>query len=267
MKKYNFKFAGVALSDFCGVTTKRPPREIAQYDFTLLDIPGRSGSEYIDNKRYKNVPMTREVGFAQHSYNYVEDLVEKVITWLAYHQGYQEFEDSDHPGMITYAVLTNFPEVQTILRRHHTASLKFSRVPFWYEKQSLEYQNVSSLYYGVTLNNLFPILSKPVFKVVLLSTVTTSSTFTLRFNGTDDYQYKMSDLPLLTSNNDIRRYMTIDTENEVIKMSTAATGGDIAYGNAAMTKGFSPGSNSVSVPIGFQNTVESLSVMPRWRCL
>ena len=265
MKKYNFKFAGVALSDFYGVTTTRPPREVAQYDFTLLDIPGRSGSEYIDNKRYKNVPLTREIGFAQHTYAYVDNLVEKVINWLAYLQGYQEFEDSDHPDMVTYAVLTNFSEVQTVLRRHHRATLKFSRVPFWYEKKGLVAKSASNLLSGVTLNNRYPIISKPIIEVVLQTSISNSNSFTLRFNGTD-YLYKMSALPYHTGSQ-VRKYMFFDFENEEIRMSTAESGGNVKYADADMPEGFVPGENSVCIYAGYSNTVANLYVTPRWRCL
>ena len=268
MKNYNFKFAGIALSDFCGVTTSRPPREVAQYDFTLLDIPGRSGSEYIDNKRYKNAPMIREIGFAQHSYAYIDNLVEKIINWLAYSQGYQEFEDSDNPGMVTYAVLTNFVEVQTILRRYHRATLKFSRVPFWYEKDGLKEKVLTdNLYSGITLHNRYRIESKPIVKVKLYSTVTSSNAFTLRYNGAEDYIYRLSDLPLTTEGGALRRFITIDFENEETLMSTSESGGDAEYIDVGMPLGFTPGPNSVSVFGGYNSTVESLSIIPRWRCL
>ena len=273
MRNYNFKFAGVALSDFFGVTTTRPPREVAEYDFSLLDIPGRSGSEYLDNKRYKNVPMIREIGFAQHSYNYIDNLVEKVINWLAYRQGYQEFEDSDHPGMITYAVLTNFNEVQTILRRHHKATLKFSRVPFWYDKAGLNpivvEGNATNNY--LVLNNLNPIESKPLIEIVLKSSVTSASSFEMKyiFGGTEteDYTYNLSSLPITTANSTLRKYIFFDTENEEVRLSTAETGGDIAYADVSMIKGFKPGKIQLCVWSGYSTTTDAMKIVPRWRCL
>ena len=268
MKKYNFSFAGTALSGFCGVTTKRPPREVALYDGTLQDIPGRSGSEFIDNKRYKNVPFTREIGFAKHSYSHIDDLVEMVIDWLAYLHGYQEFEDTDHPGMVTFAVLTNFGEIQTLLRKYHTATLKFSRVPFWYEKDGLKEKVLTdNLYSGITLHNRYRIESKPIVKVKLYSTVTSSNAFTLRYNGAEDYIYRWSDLPLTTEGGALRRFITIDFENEETLMSTSESGGDAEYIDVGMPLGFTPGPNSVSVFGGYNSTVESLSIIPRWRCL
>lgn len=254
---YNFIFAGVALSDFCGVTTKRPPREVAQYDFTLLDIPGHNGSEYIDNKRYKNAQMIREIGFAQHSYAYIDNLVEKIINWLAYSQGYQEFEDSDHPGMVTYAVLTNFAEVQTILRRYHKATLKFSRVPFWFPKRSLDAQTVSlsPATPTITFNNPFKIDSRPIFSFTTVAGAQYSFKFTLENSGTTE-EYTYYNVRGSTT-------MIIDCEEEILKL---VSNGSTAYKDLTIPKGFNTGSTVFNLTVG-KSGLSSISIAPRWRCL
>lgn len=257
MKNYNFKFAGVALSDLGGVTTERPPREVAQYDFTLLDIPGRSGDEYIDNKKYKNVQMTRKVGFVERSYAHIDDLVEKIINWLAYHQGYQEFEDTDHPGMVTYAVLTNFAEVQTVLRRYHKATLKFSRVPFWYLKSATEAQAVSltPATPTITLNNPFLIESRPIFTFETVAGAHFSFAFTLVNNGITE-QYTYYNVSGSTT-------MVIDCEEEVLKL---ISGGSTTYKDLTIPKHFATGSTTFNLTAG-KSGLSSISIVPRWRCL
>lgn len=257
MKNYNFKFAGIALSDFCGVTTSRPPREVAQYDFTLLDIPGRSGSEYIDNKRYKNAPMIREIGFAQHPYAHIDDLVEKIIDWLAYSQGYQEFEDSDNPGMVTYAVLTNFAEVQTILRRYHKATLKFSRVPFWYDKTALNAQSLdlTPSTPSIMFNNPFKMYSQPIITIQTTSGAPTNIKFELTHNGvTSEYAY---------ANVSGNVTLIFDCVEGVLKV---ISGNSTVYKNNDIPDRFDIGSTTFRLTLG-KSRISAVTIAPRWRCL
>ena len=262
---YDFTFAGQSLSDFFGVTTARPPREIAERDFEMIKIPGRSKLEYIDNKRYENVNMTREIGLIRRPLNAPETIVEDIIDWLTYSQGYQEFEDTDHPGMVTYAVLTNFNEVQTLLRRYYKAKLKFSRVPYWYDKSGLQRQAAADPSVGIQLQNPYWTTSKPLIECVIKQPINNNMQFKLRVNGTD-YLYKMSRLPFYSGQE--RPYMYIDTEDQEIRMQTTEAGANIAYADEAMPEQFEEYYlNSVSIYTGYPDVVTALYVTPRWRCL
>ena len=129
MSKYNFKFGDVWLSEFGGVCTEVPPIEIANKDVTLIDIPNKDGSDCIDNGRYCNVEFTRTVALVGNRISTVQEKAKNLIKHFAYLQGYQKFEDTDHEGMVTQAVLLNLDEVTKNLRTMFTAVLKFSRKP------------------------------------------------------------------------------------------------------------------------------------------
>ena len=253
---YDFTFAGIELSSLHGVTTERPPREVAEYDFELVDIPGRSGSEYIDNKRYKNVPMTRKIGLIQRPATAQDTIVESLIEWLAYSQGYQEFEDSDHPNMVTYAVLTNFAEVQTLLRRYHKATLKFSRVPFWYKKSGLEpiSLDLSQLTPRKNLYNPYKIYSEPIITIHTTEGSPTPVYFQLTHNSvTKNYTY-----PGVSGDVD----MVIDCEEQVLKI---VSGGSVTYYNNEIPQSLEQGWTLFELTD--KQRINSVKITPRWRCL
>lgn len=261
---YDFIFAGSALSSFSGVTIERPPCEIAEYDFELLDIPGRSGSEFIDNKRYKNALMTRNIGLIKRPLSASDTIVEDLIEWLAYRQGYQVFKDSDHPGLQTNAVLTNFNEVQTILRRYHKANLKFSRVPFWYKTDSLSEQHYSysEAKAGIQMTNPYPIDSEPVIRVRLTTVQVVSHV---------DFDVEINDTKI-----------TVDgiyrpaSENSSVVIDSEKQIAYILYHDTNETKTLdidvprdfclSPGNNTVKVTRRLA-TATDVYITPKWRRL
>lgn len=253
---YDFTFAGVALSSLHGVTTERPPREVAEYDFELFDIPGKSGSEYIDNKRYKNVPMTRKIGLIQRPVLSPDTIVEDLIEWLAYSQGYQEFEDSDHPGMVTYAVLTNFAEVQTILRRYHKATLKFSRVPFWYLKTALNPVSIdmSRDPAFINLKNPYKMFAQPMINIVVSEGAQANIIFELTHNDTTKrYSY-----PNVTGNAEL----VFDCEEQVLIVNY---GSAKSFHNNEIPQQLDPGWTKFEIID--KSRISSATITPRWRCL
>lgn len=263
---YDFKFAGVALSSLHGVTTARPPYEVAEYDFELVDIPGKSGSEYIDNKRYKNVPMTRQIGMIQRPISSPDTIIDDLIDWLAYSQGYQEFEDSDHPNMVTYAVLTNFAEVQTVLRRYHKATLKFSRVPFWYPKEGLEPTQIdlSVTVPSISLTNPFKISSKPLIRVEVKDGVTSANQF-IRFNvSTGGSSKNFSYVINRNFYNQTGYTLDVDCDNATVRLYNSSTDD---YISDNLPSEFSVGVSSVSIPESYVQYVKAMKIFPRWRCL
>lgn len=263
---YDFTFAGIELSSLHGVTTERPPHEVAEYDFELVDIPGRSGSEYIDNKRYKNVTMTRKIGLIQRSATAQDTIVENLIEWLAYSQGYQEFEDSDHPNMVTYAVLTNFAEVQTLLRRYHKATLKFSRVPFWYQKEGLEPTEIdlSETAPSISLTNPFKISSKPLIRVEVKDGATSGNQiirFSVTTGGVLRYFNYTINRTIYSGTNYV---LDIDCENATVRLYNSNTDN---YISDDLPSEFSVGVSSISIPVSYVQYVKAMKIFPRWRCL
>ena len=251
---YDFSFADVWLSDLNGVTTARPPHEVAEYDFELVDIPGRSGSEYIDNKRYKNVIMTREIGVLHRNISTPDKTVDNLIDWLAYNQGYKEFWDTDHPYMVTYAALENFTEVNTVLRRYHKARLKFSRHPFWYHEGGLEYTTVPLDGDTPTKDfiNPYKIISKPIIKIV----TTGGSPAYIQYSITTPNGVETTINCVGVPGNST---ILIDVEKKTSKV------GD-TYAPWNTPEGFEPGTNTFKLVSG-KSRVSSIQIMPRWRCL
>lgn len=110
-------YGGHWLSEFGGRLTQLPQIEIAEYDCELIEIPGRSGDIVLDNKRYKNVPFSREIRLANKERLPTRQQIDRFIKWIAYLRGYQEFRDTQHPNCFTQAVLQNTNEVVRELPR------------------------------------------------------------------------------------------------------------------------------------------------------
>lgn len=270
MGRYNFRFAGTSLADLYGVLTETPPREIALYDYKLIPIPGKSGDDYIDNKRYENVTFTRKIGLVNRTGEDPEVIVGRLLDWLSYNQGYQEFEDTDHPGLVTYAVLTNFAEVQTILRRHYRATLQFSRVPFWYSKTGLEpivMNTAAALSEGIVLTNPYPAEAQAIYELVFDTGKSTTDYITLKV-GSVTKTYILSELKYYVDGSSVRRYVTINLEIQEIKAQTTRAGGNIAFSAVSLPPTLKYGEQTdIKILHNHNNALLSMTVYPRWRCL
>lgn len=264
--KEDFKFGDRWLSQFGGVITQSSPIDIATRNVTLKEIPGRSGSECIDNGFYNNVEFSRNIGFINRKSN-TQIMPELLfIDWLAYKQNaYYEFEDTNHPGFITYAVLTNFGEIQKQLRRIHTATLNFSRVPFWYSKTGLIPVYTDShdtmIYSGITLNNPYPEPARPLIKVKVFSESTTIETtsFSLEFNGK---KYSFSKIPYSS----VYDTLYIDCEKEQACVINDRTGEIYKYVDAPIPAPLEHGSTNITLG-GRWAKWGSFEITPRWRRL
>lgn len=135
----SFSFNGVSLSSLGGRITEAPFHTVASRDVDQVKIYGQSGDELIDNQSYNNVPFTVKIAFITYKTAMTaNDIARAVIDWLAPLQGaYYTYTDSWNDGYFTKARLTNFDEVKRELRTLLTATLKFSRVPFWYSNSGL----------------------------------------------------------------------------------------------------------------------------------
>lgn len=140
MSMHNFSFNGMSLSSFGGRLLQPPVHTIARRNTTRVKIYGQSGDEIIDNGSYDNVDFSLQIGFLPHLTNYnAQQLARAVIDWLAPLQnGYYVYRDSLNSGYFTNAQLTNFDEIQRELRTLLTATLNFTRVPYWYADSGTE---------------------------------------------------------------------------------------------------------------------------------
>lgn len=264
--KEDFKFGDKWLSHFGGVITQSSPIDIATRNITLKEIPGRSGSECIDNGFYNNVEFTRNIGFINRKPNLQIMPEQLFVDWLAYKQnGYYEFEDTNHPGFVTYAVLTNFGDIQKQLRRIHTATLNFSRVPFWYLKSGLEpvieEDHSTFLYAGLKLYNPFPEAAQPIIKVKMYSETTTINTtsFKLYINNN---RYSFVNIPYSS----IYDTLFIDCEKKQSCVINNSTGEIYKYVDVPIPASLPQGSNNMSLATEWSQW-GGIEVIPRWRRL
>lgn len=264
---YNFKFAGSALSELYAVCTKTPDAEVAEYDGKYQDIPGKSGDEFIDNKRYKNVEFTREVGFVDRPGATPQDLESQFISWLAYHQnGYFDFEDTDHPGMVVKAGLKNFKEVQRTLRVIHRATLKFTREPFWYSKSGLEsivLDSQAAAETGIILNNPYPAAAELLIDVKIDTTVASSSGayITLKVGS-----YVNTQTYNTLGVSSTRDHIIYDVAKQEVKSQNAA-GTDVRYASIFIPPALPQGETEIKISAATNNSILSMSITPRFRSL
>lgn len=159
---YNFYF-GDFESD--KVFVEPPNVEMAQRDGVLISIAGKSGDEYIDNGRYKNVEFERKISIIKKGNQSVKQIADEVVDALAYLHGYQDFEDTDHEYLFTKAVLTNFAEVNRDMRNLYRATLRFSRIPFWYSNDGNQYQTVPLSTKLKVFKNPYKLVAAPLIEI------------------------------------------------------------------------------------------------------
>ena len=164
----SFSFNGVSLSSLGGRITEAPFHTVASRDVEQVKLYGQSGDEVIDNQSYNNVPFTVKIAF--------------ITYWLAPLQGaYYSYTDSWNPGYFTKARLTNFDEVKRELRTLLTATLKFSRVPFWYSNSGTV--AITTTNGRLTLTNPEAYAAEPVIKITYTGTATNNHRFYLWINN------------------------------------------------------------------------------------
>ena len=254
MARYNFKFGDYWISELGAISTETPGIEIAQRDYELIDIPGKDGADYIDNGRFENVEFSRSISLIGRKDFPVQEKAANLINTYAYLQGYHPFEDTDHNDMVTEAVLTNFNEINRKLRTLNTATLKFSRKPYWYLKSGLEYReidlspSVPTLYF----DNPFLADSKPL--IIFEVNAGTPASFQYRVttaDGEKDYN---------CINISANATLTINCEK-----GTAVINSSI-YAPFDVPDGFGVGRSSFRILSG-KNRISSVRIAPRWRCL
>ena len=276
---YNFSFNGQWLTDFRGLSAKRPPIEIAQRDFKTIDLAGKSGADIVDFGRYKNLDIQREINFG---YNELLDSIHyRIAEWLLSNPGYQEFEDTDHPGLVTYAAVTGLSEAEKKLNRIFRTTVSMTRQPFWFSKDGLEYlpgaNNGTTR--SITLVNPYAFDSRPLIKLTL-------SNGALSDSGKLYFRYKIYDdldtdngttidmvLSGLQGTVGYYNYVLIDIENGVI--AEYQQGGTFVQ-FVKTVDGYDPPLNKLVIPgnkkvyfgiVGYQSNCSKAEYMPRWRTL
>ena len=184
----------------------------------------------------------------------VQDKASTFIQAYAYLQGYQSFEDTDHNDMVTEAVLTNFNEITRRLRTLNTATLKFSRKPFWYLKSGLEYKNIDLTQSLATtsFDNPFPVESKPII------------VFTTTSGAPASFQYR------ITKPNGAVNYTCLNVSgNSTLTIDCEKCSAIVGTSNPApfdIPDCFGVGRSTFQLISG-ADRIASVKIAPRWRCL
>ena len=244
----DFTFNGISLRSFGGRITEAPFHTVASRDVDQVKIYGQSGDEVIDNKSYNNVPFSVKIAFLTYkTAQTANDIARAVINWLAPLQGaYYAYTDSWNTGYFTKARLTNFDEVKRELRTLLTATLKFSRVPFWYKNSGTAGITFSDQ--GLFVNpEIYP--SEPVLNL----TYTGSGTINVRieFNGVP-IEITMGTTPL---NNQIL--------DGVRKQHYRVQNGNNIYLSDVLPPDLVPGDNIIT----FSDSRVTCTLVPNWRRL
>lgn len=250
---HNFKFGGNNLLNFCGRITQAPSHTVAERNCELVEIPGRSGNVYIDNKSYKNVDFDLSICFMP----FLSDLTARqlayaVINWLAPLTGYQTYEDTYNPGYYTKAVLKNIGEIKRELPTLLTATLSFSRLPFWYRldgKNEIILPIDSSEKY---INNPEPFDAPPIF--IYRNQNTNNSSISLYINGVKTILHPKSDYTE-------QRLDGLNLQYKGIKADGTET-----FLGPELPPNLNPGENTVSVKT-ISGSTEIFSIIPNWRRL
>ena len=254
MSRYNFKFGDYWISELGAISTETPSIEIAQRDYELIDIPGKDGSDYIDNGRYNNVEFDRSISLIGRKNFPVEDKVANFISTYAYLQGYHPFEDTDHNDMVTEAVLTNFNEINRKLRTLNSAKLKFSRKPYWYLKSGFEYRemDLSPSVPIMNFDNPFLADSKPI--IIFKITEGPQASFQYKVTTADGEK----DYTCLNVTGNAT--LTVDCEKGTAVVNAGT------YAPFDVPDGFGVGRSTLQITIG-KERIASVRIAPRWRCL
>lgn len=167
---HDFTYNNISLSSFGGRLLQPPTHTIAARNKSFAKIYGQSGDEVIDNESYNNVKFKLKICFLPYlTQQAAQALAYAVIDWLAPLQDkYYEYRDTVNPNYFTYAVLTNFDQVERELPSLLTTTLEFNRVPFWYSDNG---QIPVTFYNGGipnTINNPELYDAEPLYRFVTL---------------------------------------------------------------------------------------------------
>lgn len=273
MARYNFKFGDTWISEFGAVCTQEPSVEIAQRDISLVDIPGRDGSDCIDNGRYMNVEFSRTIALVSRKGSSADEKAALLVNAMAYLQGYQDFEDTHHNGLICEAVLTNFEEIAHDLRTMQTATLKFSRKPYWYlkdamQEQDIGYSTANTDGTDITLVNPYPSTACPTIIIeVNTSSYSADFTYTFEFSISSEYdgEYSTKEYTLskVEGNYDYR-FIEVDIENQRV-FSRSEEGERLTFCDCTVPEPI--GTGDTLFHFNRSSNIKSIKIKPNWRCL
>ena len=174
-------------------------------------------------------------------------LAYSIIDWLAPLQNaYYTYSDTVNPNYFTKAVITNFDEIKRDLPTLLTATLKFSRVPFWFRSGGAA---------TITFTDQ-ALLTNP-------EQYTAEQIMTLTYTG----EGTLNNIQMLINGNstifDASAAAPTQLFDNVTKQHYRIENGSKVYLSAKLPVNLSPGDNLIN----FSTSRISCSIVPNWRRL
>lgn len=144
-----FRFDGKRSFDDMGlIITDSPNVPIPERDVEFVTIPGRDGSLYIDNQRYKNATVAYKVALLAPKKE-LAVAIRKVAAWLSGALGYKRLTDTYDPNYYRMAAVSGALSVAQKMAAIGTGTVKFSAKPFRYRldgEQAVTFQEAGRFY-------------------------------------------------------------------------------------------------------------------------
>lgn len=198
VQKNYVSFNNHALTDFGVYISGTGIYGSAERDYEEVEVPGRNGSVYLDNNRFKNVEVTYPAFIL--GGNFSSDIA-NLRAFLGSSPGYHRLDDTYYPNEYRMAIYAGpfEPEVHDSLEGA-SFDLTFICKPQRFLKSGDNAQNVSS---GDTIYNPTYYTSKPLIRVVGSGTITINSV-SVQINENSDYTDLDCELEDAYHNNDNR---------------------------------------------------------------
>lgn len=267
--KHEFKFGEHWLSEFGGFIEGNPQYETAERDGELVEIAGKSGDIYIDNKRYKNVPFEREVWICNKTSLPMSTFVNLARDWLAGAVGYKEFRDTYNPDCVTWAKVEKIGDAVVRGRRLASFNVQFNRVPYWYTDDGQRENEIDLVAHaGEDIEIINPTSrdSAPVFRLYCPFTGAdfNNQYINLTVNGE---QINYGDIDYTSRFSTGLNCFLIDCENEQVGLIGTESGNYKAY-DKDLPPNLNSGVNTIRVEVGnFSPQYAKLTIQPNWRRL
>lgn len=226
-------FNGTNLYDFGVYVSGNQTYSSAERDYEEIEIPGRSGSLFIDNKRYKNKKHPYDAWIGEN----LEENLRNLRAFLGSSPGYCRLEDTYHPDEFYSAIYRGPLDVETILLTAGTFTLDFERKPYRFLKSG---ETVQTFTADGSITNPTLFSSNPLIRVY--------GSGTLIVNGFSIEVLPHSTVPFIDIDSDVKDNYCYQTNcNNMVKMGTTFPT-------------LAPGVNQIIVGSG----ITQAEITPRW---
>lgn len=247
-----FSFGGVSSRNMRITTEFKNTLGGAEPDVEEYEIPGRDGTEYHWNQRYRNVTVEYDTFLKVPEQEDLPRFTGDIKRWLLARPGeYLRLTDTYDPDHFRMAVYAGGLDIDNVTRRFTRQTISFSCLPFRYRKAGENELDISGSPYLIndTGYDALPLIKISLSKGNLTPTVS------IRVDYEDGTAY-VHDLGGLGEEQDTA---VLDCEKLLI---FGGNGELIAYNTLDSFPALKPGENKITVT---GPRVRSVTVTPRWR--